>query len=158
VALIRVNANPKRVLLDKFLRLNRTTPLALMEIVNMTMKRIRLELARDHEFPNGSRERGYEFAAPIDGDGHIIVGEWRKERTRCRVKRFWSGEDTEVGHLLHKPGGGWAFHYDVHGAPDDDEAGYRFDHHAFRPGEYVSIKEHDGMLRTFRVISVRDLE
>jgi hypothetical protein len=30
----------------------------------MTMKRIRLELARDHEFPSGSRERGYEFVAP----------------------------------------------------------------------------------------------
>ena len=31
----------------------------------MTMKRIRLELARDHEFPNGSKDRGYEFAAPL---------------------------------------------------------------------------------------------
>jgi hypothetical protein len=60
--------------------------------------------------------------------------------------------------LVHKPGGGWGFHYDIHGAPDDDETGYRFDHHAFRPGEYVSIKEHDGVLRTFRVVSVRDLE
>jgi hypothetical protein len=48
-------------------------------------------------------------------------------------------------------------YYDVHGAPDD-ETGYRFDHHAFRPGEYVSIKEHDGVLRTFRVVYVRDLE
>jgi hypothetical protein len=28
----------------------------------MSMKRIRLELARDHAFPEGSRERGYEFA------------------------------------------------------------------------------------------------
>lgn len=60
----------------------------------MTMKRIRLELARDHVFPNGSHDRGYEFAAPIDDDGHIATNEWRKERMRCRVKRFWPGENT----------------------------------------------------------------
>jgi hypothetical protein len=36
----------------------------------------------------------------------------------------------------------------------DDEAGYRFASHAFRPGEYVSIRDEDGDLHTFRVISV----
>ena len=48
----------------------------------MTMKRIRLELARDHDFPNGSRQHGYNFAAPLDDDGHLIASEWRKERAR----------------------------------------------------------------------------
>jgi len=33
------------------------------------LRRVRLELARDHEFPNGSRERGYDFIAPLDGPG-----------------------------------------------------------------------------------------
>ena len=124
----------------------------------LPLKRIRLELARDHEFPSGSPERGYEFAAPLDDQGHIDAAVWRQERTRCRVKRFWPGEKTEVGHLVHRPGGSWAFHYDVHGDPDDDESGYRFAQHAFVPGEYVSIKEHDGHLRTFRIVSVRDLD
>jgi hypothetical protein len=125
---------------------------------SIPLKRIRLELARDHEFPDGSAERGYEFAAPLDRKGRIDAGSWRKVRERCRVKRFWPGEKTEVGHLVHKPGGSWAFHYDVHGDPDDDESGYRFGQHAFAPGEYVSIKEHGGRLRTFRVVSVRDLD
>ena len=57
----------------------------------MSMKRIRLELARDHEFPEGSRERGYEFAAPLDERGHLVADEWRTMRDRCRVKRFWAG-------------------------------------------------------------------
>ena len=48
-------------------------------------------------------------------------------------------------------------HQDV-GDPDDDEAGYRFANHRFVPGEYVSIKEHDDVLRTFRVIMVQPLE
>ncbi len=57
------------------------------------------------------------------------------------MRRFW-GSESEIGHLVHKPGGAeharWAFHYDP--APEDDEAGYRFGSHAFVPGEYVSIR------------------
>jgi hypothetical protein len=78
----------------------------------MAMKRIRLELARDHEFPNGGRERGYEFAAPLDEAGHLLADEWRTTRERCRVKRFWPGEKNEIGHLVHRRGGSWAFDYD----------------------------------------------
>jgi hypothetical protein len=122
----------------------------------MTMKRIKLELARDHEFPEGSRERGYEFAAPLDENGHIVHDEWKKQRERCRVIRFWPGEDREVGRLVHR-GGGWAFDYDPK-STDDDAPGFKFDRHRFVPGEYVSIKEHDGVLRTFRVVQVRDLD
>jgi hypothetical protein len=124
----------------------------------MTLQRIRIELARDHDFPEGSRERGYEFVAPLDAEGHIDAAEWRKERARCRARRFWPGTPSEVGHLVHKPGGAWAFHYDIHGAVDDDETGYRLGQHAIKPGEYVSIKEHDGKMRTFRVVSVQDFD
>lgn len=123
----------------------------------MTIKKIRLELARDHDFPNGSPRHGYEFTAPLDGDGHIIAEDWRENRDRFRVKRFWEGEADEVGHLVRKRGGAWAFHYDIHGQEDDDETGYRFGNHAFEPGEYVSINEHDDELRTFRIVSVMSL-
>ena len=123
-----------------------------------TMKRVRLELARDAQHPVGSRVHGYDFIAPIDEKGHIIAADWKKVRERCRVKRFWAGEPDEIGHVVRKPGGSWAFHYDVHGNPDNDESGYRFGQHAFVPGEYVSIKEHDGVLRTFKVMSVVELD
>lgn len=119
-----------------------------------TLKRVRLELARDHDHPNGSKQHGYDFIAPIDENGHIIVDDWKQVRDRCRVKRFWAGDEDEVGHIVRRPGGSWAFHYDIHGAAGSDEGGYRFDLHSFKPGEYVSIKEHDGVLRTFRVMSV----
>jgi hypothetical protein len=104
----------------------------------MSMKRIRLELARDHEFPEGRRERGYEAAAPLDNDGHLVADEWRTSRERCRVKRFWHGEKDEFGHLVHLRGGSWAFDYDAK-PTDDDEPGFKFDRHRFIPGEYVSI-------------------
>lgn len=120
----------------------------------MTIKKIRLELARDQDFPSGSPRRGYEFAAPLDENGRIDKAQWEQHREQCRVLRFWEGEDDEIGHLIRKPGGNWAFHYDIHGDEEDDETGYRFGDHSFNSGEYVSIMEHDDVLRTFRVTSV----
>jgi len=123
----------------------------------MTLKRIRLELARDHDFPGGSNEHGYEFTAPLRDDGKIDAAAWKNQRDKCRVRRFWGEQDDEVGHLVRKPGGSWAFHYDILGEEDDDETGYRFGDHAFELGEYVSILEHDDQLRTFRVVRINDL-
>lgn len=122
----------------------------------MSIMKIRLELARDHDFPSGSTQHGYEFTAPLDESGHIDPEQWHEKRDHCRVVRFWQGEDDEVGHLVRRPGGSWAFHYDIHGDEDDDETGYRFGNHAFVPGEYVSVKEHDDVLRTFRVVTVQE--
>jgi hypothetical protein len=123
----------------------------------MAIRKIRLVLARDADFPQGSTRHGYEFTAPLDDNGRISAEEWHKHREKCRVRRFWAGEASEAGHLIRKPGGAWAFHYDIDGDADDDETGYRFGDHAFAPGEYVSIKEHDDELRTFRVVSVVDV-
>jgi hypothetical protein len=124
----------------------------------MTLKKVRLELARDHDFPEGSHAHGYEFVAPIGEDGHLDAEAWKQHRDKCRARRFWGEDDEETGHLVRKPGGFWAFHYDIHGDVDDDESGYRFGNHLFRPGEYVSIREHDDdRLRTFRVVRVEEL-
>src|SRR6266699_3007669 len=82
------------------------------------LKRIRLNLARSKEFPQGSARHGYEFVAPLRPDGRLV----------------------------HKSGGAeharWIFDYDET-AEDDDEAGYRFGDHAFHNGEYVSIRDED---------------
>lgn len=122
-----------------------------------SFKRIRLNLARSSEFPQGSSRHGYEFVAPLDQNGHIDVEQWRAHRDHCRVRRFWEGEDDEFGMLVHKPGGAeharWVFDYDPD-AEDDDESGYRFGAHAFRPGEYVSISDEDGNMHTYQVATV----
>ena len=122
-----------------------------------TFKRIRLNLARSKEFPQGSKLHGYEFVAPLDDKGHIDVALWRGNHEHCRVRRFWEGEDDEIGFLVHKPGGPeharWIFDYNPSRA-DDDESGYRFGAHAFRSGEYVSIRNEDGEMHTYQVVSV----
>jgi hypothetical protein len=131
---------------------DRTMPAELVDL-----NRILLTLARSREFPDGSSRHGYDFIAPLDPEGHIDPILWKKYRDYCRVRRFWAGEDDEVGRLVHKPGGAeharWVFEYDP-GRDDDDEAGYKLGEHAFLPGEYVSISGKDGKLQTFRVISV----
>jgi hypothetical protein len=124
----------------------------------MTLRKIRLELARDGEHPEGSKRHGYEFVGPLDEEGRLDPLLWKKYRERCRVRRFWQNEDDELGHLVRKPGGHWAFHYDINGDADDDEGGYRLGNHIFTVGEYVSIREHeDDVMRTFRVVRVETL-
>lgn len=121
-----------------------------------SLKRIRLKLARSKEFPQGSDRRGYEFVAPLDAEGRIDVEQWRSQRTHCRVRRFWEGEDDEIGLLVHKPGGPhgrWVFDYDPE-TEADDESGYRFGAHTFRLGDYVSIRGNDDQMHTFEVVSV----
>jgi hypothetical protein len=135
---------------------------------HVPLQRIRLELARDPDFPDGSSTHGYDLIAPLDTDGHISVAGWKKDRDHCRVRRFWGFEPELIGHIVHKPGGTsgvWAFHYDIRGPVGgggtpigQDETGFHFETHIFRPGEYVSLKEQDGVLRTFRVKAVVELD
>ena len=115
-------------------------------------RRIRLELAREPGHPEGSNKHGYTFLAPLDAHSRIDAETYKHHRDACRVVRFRPGEINEIGHLVRKPGGSWAFHYDVQGE-DDDEAGYRFSDEQFTLGEYVSVRE-DDVMHTYQVTSV----
>ena len=117
----------------------------------MALKRIRLELARTPEFPEGSAHHGYEFIAPLREDGHIDAAVWKEVKDRCAVTRFWAGE-VETGMLRHSSGG-WRFDY-VPNDDADDEPFFKLDRHALSEGAYVSITERDGVQRPFRVVSV----
>jgi len=119
----------------------------------MPLKKIRLELARTAEFPQGAADRGYEFTAPLTDDGHLDQEGWHKAHDRCAVRRFWAAEAEEHGRLVHR-GSGWYFHYDGLEAGEDEPI-FKFDRHTFRDGDYVSVTEHDGVQRPFKVVSVR---
>lgn len=70
------------------------------------------------------------------------------------------GEDDEHGHLVHHRGHHWAFHYAGQhaGTGENDEPIFRFDGHRFVVGDYVSVTEHDGVQRTFRIAAVAPFE
>jgi hypothetical protein len=118
----------------------------------MALKLIRLELARTKEFPAGSARHGYEFVAPLDAGGHLDAKGWKDFESACTVRRFWGDAPDEQGTLVRRKDGKWAFSYEPGDA--DDEPIFRFDRHAFVKGEYVSVTEHDGTTRTFRVAAV----
>ena len=136
-------------------------PVLRMEIAVTTLphtfKRIRLNLARSKEFPQGSARHGYEFVAPLDDKNHIDVKLWQSQSRALRRAPVLGRRRGRAGFLVHKPGGPeharWVFDYDQTAA-DDDESGYRFGAHAFRPGEYVSIRDEEGAMHTFVVVSV----
>lgn len=124
---------------------------------NVRMYKIRLELARSPGAPQGASGDGYEFHAPLDSTFHIDLEGWKKDRALCFVHRLESNETVERGILTHRPGGAggatWAFDYD-YDAEGDEESGYRFGAHAFTVGEYVSIRDQDGELHTYKVARV----
>ncbi len=122
------------------------------ETAQMSLKRIRIELARTPDFPDGSPKYGYEFIAPLTQDNHIDADAWKKVRDHCGVLRFWGTDRAERG-LLRHVGNGWRFDYDP-GDDADDERFFKLDRHSLAPGDYVSVTEHDGVQRPFRVVSV----
>jgi hypothetical protein len=118
----------------------------------MTLMRIRIELARTAEFPGGNSERGYEFVAPLQKDGHVDAEAWKNLRQHCQVIRFFDGERSSPGRL-RRVGKGWHFDFDPARA-EDDEAIFKLDRHPLLPGNYVSVTEDPGGQQPFRVVSV----
>jgi len=121
-----------------------------------TLTRIRLEMARNDDFPQGSSEHGYEFVAPVTVDGHIDAAAWAANKSHCGARRFWRGQPDQRG-LLRHVGQGWRFDYD--GADDtDDEPFFKLDRHRLATGAYVSLLEQDGVTRVFKVIETIPLK
>jgi hypothetical protein len=126
---------------------------------NAALHQITLHLARSKQYPNGAASIGYDIVAPLDDEGHLDAAGWKATRQQCEVVHF-HGTDERRGKLIHKHGGHggaiWAIDYDA-ARDDDDEAGYRLDTHRFIIGEYVSIKDSDEDMHTFRVVDVAPL-
>lgn len=120
-----------------------------------SFRKIRLELARESGHPTGEPDIAYIIVAPLDDAGHIDATVWKQHREACRVARLRPRQDNELGHLVHRPGGSWAFHYDISGTTPE-EVGHQFASQRFADGEYVSINE-EGHMHTFRVASVQRL-
>lgn len=116
----------------------------------MTWQRIRLELARSPNFPEGSTRHGYEFVLPLDEGGKLDRKAYDAAPQRATVHRFWEGEDDMVGEMQRTGRGRWVFSYERGTA--DDEPIPRLPEHVFREGEYIAVREPDGDEHTFRIV------
>ena len=118
-------------------------------------RQIRIALAREPGHPDGDAEVSYILVAPLDAEDRIDAKLWKAHRDACRVVRQRPDEQDRFGHLVHRQGGRWAFHYDGEAAAPDD-VGYHFSDERFIVGEYVSLNEH-GKMHTYRVTTVSHL-
>ncbi|MBX3576341.1 MAG: hypothetical protein KF723_03960 [Rhizobiaceae bacterium] len=116
-----------------------------------SFRHVKLLLAREKENPSGQAGTGYDLLVPLDRQGRIELSEWKAHQLLCRVRRFATGDEDQVGRLRRKPGGQWYFDYAA-GESDDDIA-FRFDDERFVPGEYVSLA-HGGRSHTYQVARV----
>jgi hypothetical protein len=123
------------------------------------LKKVTLHAARSKAFPDGSIRHGYEFVAPLTAEGRIDLEAWKAHRGECFAHRFWGDDPEQRGLLVHRAGGRggstWGFELGAGAKLDAEDDGFRFADHAFVPGEYVSIREEEGDLVTFRVVSVK---
>ena len=118
------------------------------------LRLVRLRLAREKGYPEGDARHGYDILAPLTSDGHIDAAACRIGPKATRVRRFRPDESDAIGRLVHGPGGAWQIAYE--GSPNAaTESGFHFRDERFVPGEYVSIREDDGRMHTFRVWEVR---
>lgn len=122
------------------------------------LQTVTLTLARCREHPNGHPGCGYEIVAPLGTDGRLNAELWRRERNRCRVRRFWVGEPDRSGRLVRRAGGfggaTWLIDYDDR-TTEDDEPGFRLGGHCLVAGDYVSIRDAEqDLLLTFKVAYV----
>jgi hypothetical protein len=115
---------------------------------------IRLEPAPGPHEPVAAA--AYDFVAPLDTRGMIDADAWRRERALCFVHRIEPGDGVQHGLLVHRPGGPngatWTFDYEP--GQGDEETGFRFEAHSFTVGGYVSVRDADDQIRTYRVASV----
>jgi hypothetical protein len=115
------------------------------------LTRVILRLGRnpDAGFPDGNDDYGYVIHAPLDRNDKLDPVLWREQKDACTVRRFHPNETPADGWLTHR-GEHWYFRYDE----DDegpDEPLYKLGSHELRPGEYVTVREGDGDVLTFRV-------
>jgi hypothetical protein len=118
----------------------------------MTWMRVRFELARSKDFPGGSHRHSYEFVLPLDREGTVDRGAYRKTPELCTVHRFWEGSGDLVGTIQHTSHDRWMFSFHI--GELEAESIPHFAEHRFREGEYRTVRESDGTEHTFRIVSV----
>lgn len=117
----------------------------------MSWTRIRLELARGPDHPEGSHRIGYELTLPLETDGRLAVSVFRELPELCTVHRYREDSDDRVGTLKHHRGDHWAFAY---GSPDAlEEDLLHFGQHRFRTGDYMSVQDQHGHDHAYRIVS-----
>jgi len=119
------------------------------------MPKVTLVMAAGPGFPGGSPEHRYELEVLLDPAGHLDPAAWLADPNPWPARRHWPGEPTREGDVQHDPETGWSLRF----FPAPGEAGDAPLHEVIRgaalmrPGEYLSIREPDGVEYSYRIVS-----
>lgn len=112
-------------------------------------KSVRIELDRTHDFPTGSVSRAFLLRVPLDDQGRIDEAVFQSNPQRATIRRHWSNEPDESGHL-EQLDGGWVMRSD--GKADRL---LRLLGSTLRLGEQIFVADSSGKTLPFRIASVR---
>ena len=114
----------------------------------MSLTQIVLRLASSPGNPYGDDDEGYVLTAPLDDEGRLDVGAWRRRPESCTVVRFKPrGERHAEGLLTHR-GANWFVHYSGRG---EDEPIGQIGERLLTVGQQLTVEESDRRSVTYRV-------
>ena len=112
---------------------------------------VHLDLAPEHELPEGSANDRYTLLLPLGPDGRILETEARRHPHHCRVSRIDPAGGITRGLMRPGPDRHWRFDFG-----ETEEAGFRFGEERFAPGQYVVVlrgQDH----HTYKVVALQPL-
>lgn len=118
-------------------------------MIGLTRVILRLGRNPDAGYPDGNDDYGYVIHAPLDSDYKLDAALWRDKKEQCTVRRFHPQEAVADGWLRVR-GENWYFWYDEEDEGPDEPV-FKLGAKELRPGEYVTVREGDGDVMTFRV-------
>ena len=116
------------------------------------MKTIRLELARNADYPEGHPGDAYELHTALTDDGRIDLS--HTDEQLMTFARYRPGETVVHGQLVRTDAGAWAFSYEA--GDDDDEQIVALEAHNLIPGNYLTVRQDGLHEHVYRVASVAD--
>ncbi|MBK1660353.1 hypothetical protein [Paracraurococcus ruber] len=117
------------------------------------MPKVTLVVANGPGFPSGSPDRRYEIEVALTPGGHLDVQARQDASSPWPARRIWPGAPSQEGDILYDTDTeSWAIRL---GAAGESPPQAMISHAGqLRPGEYVTIREPDGVEYSYRVVGI----
>ena len=118
---------------------------------------VTLVVAAGPGFPQGSPDHRYEIEAVLTPGGHLDAEAWTAAPGPWRARRSWPGSPVLDGDVqFDADTESWSIRLapDARAASDAPLHAVIRNAGQLRPGEYVTIREPDGVEFSYRVVSV----
>jgi len=120
----------------------------------MDMFEVRLELAVNPDYENGSDKCGYMLQLPLTEDYFIDEAAYEKHAERFKVTRYWENEPERSGRLVRK----WKHTWHLEYTNNEIEPIFQLDKERLVLGEFIDIRDHGNRMHVFKIVSLSSME